>query len=195
MTVPYTIPHDADAIANSISKVVNAQSTGTLASNANLANNSVIKSYVDTAVANQLTTIKTDFRPKFARASYVGGVTSGPDINQSATASTTITYDIADFESLNNDFSASKITGIVIEGQVRARYNASAIEAKLPDGVFTKFVECLVTGGDYVESTSTAYIPVNNSSGTFSVRFSMGETPGQTCSFIIRGFTYLPGLD
>ena len=73
MTVPFTIPHDADAIANSISKVVNAQSTGTLASNANLANNSVIKSYIDTAVANQLTTIKTDFRPKYARATYTGG--------------------------------------------------------------------------------------------------------------------------
>jgi hypothetical protein len=52
MTTPYTIPHDADTIANSITKVVNAQSTGTLADNANLANNSVIKSYVDSQVSS-----------------------------------------------------------------------------------------------------------------------------------------------
>lgn len=50
MTTPFTIPHDADTIANAITKVVNTQSTGTLADNANLANNSVIKSYVDTVV-------------------------------------------------------------------------------------------------------------------------------------------------
>ena len=198
MTVPFTIPHDADAIANAISKVVDAQSTGTLASNTNLANNSVIKSYIDTAVANQLTTIKTDFRPQYAKASYTGGgVTQGPDITQSTTESDTIIYDIADFESLATGFSASKITGIIIEGQVRSRYDRASIEAKLPDGTFTKIVESLTADSTYVESTATAYIPVNNSSGTFSVRFDIDDssTNAQTCTSIIRGFTYLPGLD
>jgi hypothetical protein len=52
MTTPYTIPHDADTISNSITKVVNRQTSGTLASNTNLAENSVIKNYVDSQVAS-----------------------------------------------------------------------------------------------------------------------------------------------
>ena len=56
MTTPFTIPHDADTISNAITKVVNSQSIGTLASNANLADNSVIKSYVDAQIASSLAT-------------------------------------------------------------------------------------------------------------------------------------------
>lgn len=51
MTTPYTIPHDADTISNSITKVVNRQTSGTLQGNSNLAENSVIKSYVDSQVS------------------------------------------------------------------------------------------------------------------------------------------------
>jgi len=52
MTTPYTISHSASTISNSISKVVNRQQSGVLANDANIAENSVIKSYIDTSVAS-----------------------------------------------------------------------------------------------------------------------------------------------
>jgi len=196
MTVPFTIPHDADAIANSISKVVNAQSTGTLASNANLANNSVIKSYIDTAVANQLTDLKTSFRPKFARA-YQNPNATEQIASGSITSTQNIIYNIDEFQDIGGtDFNYTKITGLIIDAYARSDAGQNYIEAKLPDGTFTQLIRIMALGsGDDVETQHTTFIPIGSGQTTFTLRFYVNRVRLTTLATTIRGFTYLSGLD
>ena len=70
MTTPYTISHSASTISSSISKVVNRQQSGVLANDANIAENSVIKSYIDTSVASLSAAFYN------AEYSYTGGSTT-----------------------------------------------------------------------------------------------------------------------
>lgn len=51
MSTPFTIPHTTENIASAITKVVNRQTSGTLLDDNNLAENTVIKSYFDTALS------------------------------------------------------------------------------------------------------------------------------------------------
>lgn len=52
MSTPFTIPHTTENIASAITKVVNRQTSGPLLDDSNLAENTVIKSYFDTALSN-----------------------------------------------------------------------------------------------------------------------------------------------
>jgi hypothetical protein len=52
MTTPFTIPHTAQDINDAIDKVVTKQTSGVLASDSNLATNTVIKNYIDDSIVN-----------------------------------------------------------------------------------------------------------------------------------------------
>ena len=195
MTTPFTIPHDADTISNAITKVVNSQSIGTLASNANLADNSVIKSYVDAQIASQLATIKAGFRPKYAQLS---GATTNL-IKQNQTNNTV--YNVADFTvnmSNHPDFATSKIIGLVVQGYVRSPQNANEIQYYLPEGGVTTRL-CRVaaaSNGDDVQVSVTDIIPLNANSTNVTFTYGVGDTsPGLYNEIKLRGVMYLPGLD
>ena len=200
MTTPFTIPHDADTISNAITKVVNSQSIGTLASNANLADNSVIKSYVDAQIASSLATqladIKTGFRPKYAQLQ--GGTTSLTKQNQTSTT----VYNVADFTvnmSNHPDFATSKITGLVVQGYVRSPQNANEIQYYLPEGgVATRLCRVAAASGsqDDVQVSVTDTIPLNPNSTTVTFTYGVGNTTQSLYNEIkLKGVIYLPGLD
>lgn len=196
MTTPFTIPHDADTISNAITKVVNSQSIGTLASNANLADNSVIKNYVDaqiaSSLASQLSDIKAGFRPKFAP---FGSGTYGRWI-QNPSKNVPYTYQINAFAAPGayTDFNYTKITHLVVDCFVRNAHNYIELTGTLPDGQYARLARTAAYGGgDDVEDASTTLLPINPGQSTVSFKVNY-HTYGDSF-WDIRGFMYLPGLD
>jgi hypothetical protein len=50
MATPFTIPYTTQVISDSITTVVNRQTSGTLVADQNIANNTVVKNYIDTTI-------------------------------------------------------------------------------------------------------------------------------------------------
>lgn len=77
MATPFTIPHTTQDIADAIEKVVLRQTTGPLVSDLRIANNTVIKDYIDTTIANTV-------------ADYPMSVNNYQDITTTQTSSFTL---------------------------------------------------------------------------------------------------------
>ena len=147
MTTPFTIPHDADTIANAITKVVNTQSTGTLADNANLANNTVIKSYVDAVQAD----LQGD----------IDGITK----TVNGTTTTKAVVFTKSFESTDQDLPGADVTLQVAHGLGAVPF------------MFQAYYKCFVDNNGYIEGELVSINTINaNHNANHQVNFFADDT-------------------
>lgn len=150
------------------------------ASNTTIATSESIKAYV------------AGFRPKFV--SLTGGTTNLIKSNQGN--NTTVTYNIADFTSIDSDFSTQKIIGIVVQGFVASTQNANRITVTLPGGSESEICRASAYGnGDHTEDMTTTTIPVNSDTTSMTLTYYVGDSSiNPYNSTVIKGVIILPSL-
>tara|TARA_R110000823_G_C15494398_1_gene452324 strand:- start:47 stop:442 length:396 start_codon:yes stop_codon:yes gene_type:complete len=130
-------------------------------------------------------------RPKFVP--LTGGTT---DLIKVFQATTTLTYNIADFTADMNtypEFATSKITGLLVEGYAYSKNNTNVITAEGAVGSTTVIARSYTSGGDYITDSASTLMPVNSDTSTFQFEYTVGDTSGNVQS-VIRGAIIQPGL-
>ena len=133
----------------------------------------------------------TAMRPKFVP--LTGGTT---DLIKVFQATTTLTYNIADFTADMNtypEFATSKITGLLVEGYAYSKNNTNVITAEGAVGSTTVIARSYTSGGDYITDSASTLMPVNSDTSTFQFEYTVGDTSGNVQS-VIRGAIIQPGL-
>ena len=169
---------DANVTFAKLTDVIDDDTMAT-ATDTTLATSESIKAYV------------TAMRPKFVP--LTGGTT---DLIKTFQATTTVTYNIADFTADMNtypEFATSKITGLLVEGYAYSKNNTNVITAEGAVGSTTVIARSYTSGGDYITDSASTLMPVNSDTSTFQFEYTVGDTSGNVQS-VIRGAIIQPGL-
>ena len=152
----------------------------------------VSASHNELATSKAIKDLVNGMRPKYVRAS--GGTANLTQRNLANGA--TVVYDIADFTATGNpsDFASSKITGILVQGFVKAYASANEIITTLPSGQTCRIVRAGGTGNS--DTSNTMIIPIEAGQTSVTFTYNSGDTVNHnpyTETFVL-GLIYQPSL-